>query len=155
MGAELRTGSPEWEQSCICVGARQCCWWSTPNKAWLVQSTLQYVASLSALFYYTTSECCTRVRADSRDPRESKKKSTVELISMGLVRWIMQVVKVILSVEIVGQPVPGWPSRRQRCVGVSENLVTCCANYKARVQPRAINRMDGGRVPFTLPLCRQ
>ena len=39
----------------------------------------------------------------------------------------MQDGKVDLSVQIVGQPVPDQPSRRQRCVGVSRGLVTHAA----------------------------
>lgn len=64
---------------------------------------------------------CAQVRPDRSDPGEPK---YMELISMGPICWVMQDGKVLLSVQIVGRPVPGQPSRRQRCVGVSKGLVT-------------------------------
>lgn len=69
-----------------------------------------------------------QVQADSPDPWELK----YEVISMSPICWIMQALKVILSVPIAGQPVPGHPSRRSRCVGVGEGLVTQAAGHVCR-----------------------
>lgn len=92
----------------------------------LLIETHPWYSSISCLFWtcFTVSECCAQVWTDGRDLREH---SEMEISSMGPIHWIMQAVKVILS---VGQPVPGQPSGNQRCVCVDvwlkySSLVIC------------------------------